>query len=125
MFKIEGLEDAMGYENRNETGKQLCYFQVADSVRISNVKLFVMVGTVQWRDSSDEIRTTDMELGPSSSLLDYFSCIYSMYLKLPCIEPSVAICVPKPSKPCAPPSFGKTRDRILTAETLHSTDPSD
>lgn len=48
-----------------------------------------------------------MELGPPTSLLDYVSCIYSMYLKLPCIKPSVAICVPKPSKPCAPLSSGK------------------
>lgn len=83
-----------------------------------------MLGTVQWRDSSGEMRTTDMELEPPTSLLDYLSCIYCMYLKLPCIKPSVAICVPKPSKPCAPLSFGKNRERILTPETLHSTDPS-
>lgn len=80
--------------------------------------------TVQRRDSSGEIRTTDMELGPPTSLLDYFSCIYSMYLELPCIKPSVAICMPKTSKPFAPLSFGKNRGRILTPETLHYTDPN-
>lgn len=72
-----------------------------------------MVETVPWRASSGEIRTTDVELEPPTSLLDYFSCVYSMYLEFPCIKPSVDIHVPKSSKPFALLSFGKKQRQIF------------
>jgi len=86
-------------------------------------KLFDMVETVLWRASSSEIRTTDVELETPTPLVDYFSCIYSIYSELPCIKPFVVIYVPKSSKPFALLSFGKKRDRILTPEIIHYTDP--